>query len=143
MITTDWAVRDKQYNCGAVLTVIKIYKYTIYVKVFVTINCGATRDGLKHSKSYSFDTCPLLMPDGRQFLRINFWLSINVDQNTTWLNFSTKRFWVSRRIDSSLLAFFFFLSLSFLYFYYHFLKKLMEKSHASVVKQNLGLKQPF
>ena len=43
------AVRDKRFNCGAVLTVIKIYRYMIYVEIFVIVNSGAGRDGYKHS----------------------------------------------------------------------------------------------
>ena len=50
MVTTDWAVRDKQFNCGAVLTVIKTYRYMIYVEIFVTVKCGAVRDKCYHSK---------------------------------------------------------------------------------------------
>ena len=32
-------------NCGAVLTVIKTYRYIVYVEIFVIVNCGAGRSG--------------------------------------------------------------------------------------------------
>ena len=38
MVTAVWAVRNKRFNCGTVLTVIKTYKYIVYVKIFVTVN---------------------------------------------------------------------------------------------------------
>ena len=41
MVTAVWTVRDKRFNCGAVLTVIKIYRYIIYAKNFVNFNCRA------------------------------------------------------------------------------------------------------
>ena len=47
MVTAVWVVWDKRFNCGAVLTFIKTYKYMIYVEIFVTVNCGAMRDGCK------------------------------------------------------------------------------------------------
>ena len=50
MVTAVWAVRDKRFNYGAVLTVIRIYRYMVYVKKFVTVNYSAGRDGCKHSK---------------------------------------------------------------------------------------------
>ena len=43
MVTADLAVRDKRFNCGAVFTVIKTYRYMVYVKIFVSVNCGAVR----------------------------------------------------------------------------------------------------
>ena len=33
--------------CGAVLTVIKTYKYIVYVKNFISVNCGAGAKGIK------------------------------------------------------------------------------------------------
>lgn len=38
MITTDWTVWDKRYNCSAVLIVIKRI-YIVYIKICVTVNC--------------------------------------------------------------------------------------------------------
>ena len=43
-------MRDKQFNCRAVLTVIKTYRYIVYVEIFVTINCDAGRNGCYHLK---------------------------------------------------------------------------------------------
>ena len=43
IVTAVWAVRDKRFNCGTVLTVIKMYRYMIYVEIFVTVT--AVRDG--------------------------------------------------------------------------------------------------
>ena len=43
-------VQDKRFNCGTVLTVIKMYKYILYVEIFVIVNCGARRDNGHHSK---------------------------------------------------------------------------------------------
>ena len=43
-------MRDKRFDCSAVLTVIKTYKYIVYVEIFVTVNCGAVRDGCYHSE---------------------------------------------------------------------------------------------
>ena len=43
-------MRDKRFNCGAVLTVIKMYRYLVYEKIFVTVNCGAGRYDGHHSK---------------------------------------------------------------------------------------------
>lgn len=43
MVTAVWAVRDKRFNCGAVLIVIKMYKYMIYVKnllLLTVVWCG-------------------------------------------------------------------------------------------------------
>ena len=34
-------MRDKRFDCGAVLTVIKMYRYMVYVEIFVTVNYGA------------------------------------------------------------------------------------------------------
>ena len=45
MVTTDRTVRDKWYSCDAVKTVIKTYRYMVYVEIFVTVNCGAVRCG--------------------------------------------------------------------------------------------------
>lgn len=42
-------MRDKRFNCGAVLTIIKAYKYMIYIEIFVTVKCGAGRDNSHHS----------------------------------------------------------------------------------------------
>ena len=42
MVTVDWIVHDKRYNCG-VLKVIKIYRYIVYIKKIVTIKYGAVR----------------------------------------------------------------------------------------------------
>ena len=44
-------MRDKRFDCGAVLTVIKTYRYMVYVEIFVTVDCGTVRDGCYHSKS--------------------------------------------------------------------------------------------
>ena len=46
MVTAGLAVHDKPFNCGAVFTIIKTYRYMVYVKIFVIVNCGAGRDGL-------------------------------------------------------------------------------------------------
>ena len=46
MVIADRTVRNKQFNCGPVLTVIKTYRYIVYVKIFVTVNCGIVRNGL-------------------------------------------------------------------------------------------------
>ena len=43
-------MRDKRFDCGAVLTVIKMYRYMVYAEIFVTVNCGAVRDGYYHSE---------------------------------------------------------------------------------------------
>ena len=46
MVTAVWAVRDKQFNCsncGAVLTVIKMYRYIVYVEILLLLIAG--RDG--------------------------------------------------------------------------------------------------
>ena len=43
MITSDRVARDKRYNSDVVLKVIKIYRFMVYVKTFVTVNCGACR----------------------------------------------------------------------------------------------------
>lgn len=50
MVIANWAVRNKQFNCGAVLTVIKTYRYMIYVDIFVTVNCGSGRNRVYHQK---------------------------------------------------------------------------------------------
>ena len=50
MVTADWAVMDNRFDCGAVLIVIKTYKYMVYVEIFVTVDCGAVRDGCYHSE---------------------------------------------------------------------------------------------
>lgn len=47
-------MRDKRFNCGAVLTVIKMYRYIVYVEIFVTVNCGAGRDDGYHSQPEMF-----------------------------------------------------------------------------------------
>ena len=31
----------KRFNCSAVLTLIKTYRYMIYIEIFVIVNCGA------------------------------------------------------------------------------------------------------
>ena len=44
-------MRDKRFNCGAVLTVIKIYRYRVYIEIFViVVNCGMERETGYHSK---------------------------------------------------------------------------------------------
>ena len=43
-------MRDKRFNCDTVLTVIKMYKYIVYVEIFVIVNCGARRNDGHHSK---------------------------------------------------------------------------------------------
>ena len=50
MVTAGWAVRDKRFNCCAVLTVIKTYRYRVYIEIFVTVNCGAGPKTSYHSK---------------------------------------------------------------------------------------------
>lgn len=50
MVIADWAVRNKQFNCGAVLKVIKTYRYKVYIEIFVTVNCGAGPKTSYHSK---------------------------------------------------------------------------------------------
>ena len=47
-------MRNKRFNCDAVLTVIKTYRYMVYVKIFVS---GAIRGGLKHSKPIFTSFC--------------------------------------------------------------------------------------
>ena len=37
MVTAVWAVRDKRFNCGAVLTVIKTYRYMVYVDILLLL----------------------------------------------------------------------------------------------------------
>ena len=44
MVTVGWAVRDKRFKCGAVLTVIKMYRYKVYIKIFLTLT--AVRAGM-------------------------------------------------------------------------------------------------
>ena len=46
-------MRDKRFDCDTVLTVIKMYRYIVYAEIFVTVNCGAVRDGYYHSDWYS------------------------------------------------------------------------------------------
>ena len=41
IVTAVWAVRNKRFNCGAILTIIKMYKYIVYIEIFVT--AGAER----------------------------------------------------------------------------------------------------
>ena len=34
-----WLPFEQAFNCGAVLTIIKIYRYIVYVEIFVSVNC--------------------------------------------------------------------------------------------------------
>lgn len=38
------------YNYSAILTVIKTYRYIIYVEIFITVNCDTVHIVLKQSK---------------------------------------------------------------------------------------------
>ena len=46
-------MRDKRFDCGALLIVIKTYRYIVYVKIFVTVDYSAVWDGCYHSKPKS------------------------------------------------------------------------------------------
>ena len=57
MVNAVWVVRDKRFNCGTVLIVIKMYKYIIYVEIFVTVNWGTRQDNghtIRSLKKYIF-----------------------------------------------------------------------------------------
>ena len=46
MVTAGLSVRDKRFNYGAIFTVIKTYRYMVYITIFVIVNYDAVRGGL-------------------------------------------------------------------------------------------------
>ena len=51
---------NKRFNYGAVLTVIKMYKYMVDVEIFVIVNCGASQQLCRNIYIFFFRKCYVL-----------------------------------------------------------------------------------